>query len=127
VTVNALADDDVIDASGLAASSALLTANGGDGDDVIIGGNGPDTLNGDAGDDVIIGGPGADTIDGGTGDNVVIDSVSVASSVSAAKVVGKKWLKAHARTVRGKTVLTVDGEKTKLPRAKLAKLVRAVS
>jgi Ca2+-binding RTX toxin-like protein len=126
VTVNALADDDVIDASGLAASSALLTANGGDGDDVIIGGNGPDTLNGDAGDDVIIGGPGADTIDGGTGDNVVIDSVSVASSVSAAKV-GKKWLKAHARTVRGKTVLTVDGEKTKLPRAKLAKLVRAVS
>ena len=129
VTVNALAGDDVVDASGLAASSALLTADGGDGDDVLIGGNGGDTLLGGAGDDVIIGGPGADTIDGGTGDNVVIDSANVAAAndVSSATVVGAKWLKAHARTVKGKTVLKVDGKKTKLPRAKLAKLVRAVS
>ena len=47
--------------------------------------------------------------------------------MSSATVVGAKWLKAHARTVKGKTVLKVDGKKTKLPRAKLAKLVRAVS
>jgi predicted nicotinamide N-methyase len=53
--------------------------------------------------------------------------VAAANDVTSATVVGAKWLKAHARTVRGKTVLTVDGEKTKLPRAKLAKLVRAVS
>jgi Ca2+-binding RTX toxin-like protein len=129
ITVNALAGDDVVDASGLSASSALLTADGGDGDDVLIGGNGGDTLLGGAGDDVILGGPGADTIDGGTGDNVVIDSANVAAAndVTAATVVGSKWLKAHARTVNGKTVLKVDGKKTKLPRAKLAKLVRAVS
>ena len=126
ITVNALAGDDVVDASGLAANSALLTINGGDGDDVLIGGSGPDTILGGAGDDVIIGGPGADTLDGGTGDNVVIDTAN-ATAVRSAAVVGKSWLKSHARTVRGRTVLTVDGQKTKLPRAKLAKLVRAVS
>ena len=126
ITVNALDGDDVVDASGLAADSALLTIDGGTGDDVLIGGSGPDTILGGAGDDVIIGGPGADTLDGGTGDNVVIDTAN-ATAVKSAAVVGKSWLKAHARTVRGRTVLTVDGQKTKLPRAKLAKLVRAVS
>ena len=79
VTVNALAGDDVVDASGLAANSALLTADGGDGDDVLIGGDGDDTLLGGAGDDVLLGGPGTDIIDGGTGDNVVIDSANVAA------------------------------------------------
>ena len=32
------------------------------------------------------------------------------------------WLKSHARTVKGKTVLKVDGEKRTLPRADLAQL-----
>ena len=36
----------------------LLTANGGDGDDVLIGSAGNDTLSGGAGDDVLIGGGG---------------------------------------------------------------------
>jgi Ca2+-binding RTX toxin-like protein len=125
VTVNTLAGDDVVDASGLAASAMLLTANGGAGDDVLIGGNGNDTLNGDAGDDVLIGGPGQDTLDGGDGDNVVLDSFS-ANSVSSADAVGASWLAKHARTVKGKTVLKIDGEKHKLPRAKLAKLQRGV-
>ena len=93
---------------------------------MLIGGSGPDTILGGAGDDVILGGLGADTLDGGTGDNVVIDTAN-ATAVKSAAIVGKSWLKAHARTVRGRTVLTVDGHKTKLPRAKLAKLVRAVS
>ena len=105
VTVNALAGDDVVDASGLAATSALLTVNGGDDDDVIIGGGGADTLNGGAGDDVIIGGPGNDIIDGAPGYDVVLDAVG-ANTVSSAKVVGTKWLKTHAKTVKGKTVLT---------------------
>ena len=74
LTVNALGGDDVVDASALAADSALLTLDGGDDDDVLIGGAGDDTLLGGAGDDVIIGGPGTDTIDGAPGDNVVIDS-----------------------------------------------------
>ncbi len=126
VTINARAGDDVVDASGLAATSALLTANGDDDDDVLIGGDGNDTLNGGAGDDVIIGGLGTDVINGAPGDDVVIQSLT-AGAVRSASVRGAGWLTAHARTVKGKTVLTVDGEKTKLPRAKLGKLVRTVA
>ena len=70
--VNALAGDDVVDASGLSAVSILLTENGGDGNDVLIGGAGNDTMSGGDGDDVLIGGPGQDVLDGGTGDNVLI-------------------------------------------------------
>jgi Ca2+-binding RTX toxin-like protein len=74
LVINGLAGDDVIEASGLAAG-ILFTADGGDGDDVIIGGAGNDTLLGGAGDDVIIGGPGVDVIDGGPGDNISIQSL----------------------------------------------------
>ena len=72
LTVNALAGDDVVDASGLSSGSALLTEDGGAGDDVLIGGDGGDTLFGGADDDVLIGGPGLDTLNGGPGDNVLI-------------------------------------------------------
>jgi Ca2+-binding RTX toxin-like protein len=72
LTVNALAGDDVIEASGLAAGAILLTGDGGGDDDILIGGAGPDTLLGGAGDDVLLGGPGLDVLDGGPGDNVVI-------------------------------------------------------
>jgi Ca2+-binding RTX toxin-like protein len=65
LTVNALAGDDVIDATGLAANSVQLTADGGADDDVLLGGAGADVLLGGAGDDVLIGGPGIDTLDGG--------------------------------------------------------------
>jgi Ca2+-binding RTX toxin-like protein len=72
LTVNALAGDDVVEGSALAAGAIQLTASGGDGNDVLIGGDGADVLLGGAGDDVLIGGPGVDVLDGGTGDNVVI-------------------------------------------------------
>ena len=72
LVINGLAGDDVIDASGLTIDGASLTANGGAGDDVIIGGAGDDTLTGGDGDDVLIGGPGIDLLDGGAGDNVLI-------------------------------------------------------
>ncbi|MBE2315864.1 calcium-binding protein [Solirubrobacter sp. CPCC 204708] len=106
VTVNALAGDDVVDASGLAASALLLSVDGGDGADVIVGGAGNDTLNGGAGDDVVLGGPGTDVIDGGLGDNVVLQLVK------------------SARTVSGKTVLSLDGERRELPRADVSQLTR---
>jgi Ca2+-binding RTX toxin-like protein len=121
VVVNTLAGDDVVDASGLAADSALLTADGGAGDDVLIGGAGADTLLGGAGDDVLIGGPGNDTLDGAPGDDVVIQLVG-ADAVRSADAVGRRWLNRHARTVRSKVVLKVDGEKRKLPRAGLEQL-----
>ena len=85
---DALDGDDEVDASGLAATSALLTLNGGNGDDVLIGGDGNDVLLGGAGDEALIGGPGPDTLDGGADDNVVIQAV-VADSVRSARV-GKK-------------------------------------
>ena len=65
----------MIEASGLQAGSIQLTADGGDGNDIIIGGAGNDTLFGGPGDDVLIGGGGTDVIDGGPGDNIVIQSL----------------------------------------------------
>ncbi|MEM7544690.1 MAG: choice-of-anchor I family protein [Pseudomonadota bacterium] len=45
--------------------------DGGDGDDAISGGNGKDILSGGAGDDTILGGNGADQIDGDEGDDLL--------------------------------------------------------
>ena len=75
---------------------------------------------------VAAGGPGIDVLDGAPGSDVVLD-IAAANRVSSASVVGTKWLRKHATTVRGKTVLKLDGEKRKLPRAKLAKLKLGVS
>jgi Ca2+-binding RTX toxin-like protein len=72
LTINALGGDDVVDATGLAATGIALTLDGGDDDDVLSGGDGADTILGGAGDDVLLGGPGLDILDGGLGENVVI-------------------------------------------------------
>jgi Ca2+-binding RTX toxin-like protein len=72
IVINGLGGDDVIVASGL--SGMLLTANGGDGNDVLVGSRGNDILTGGAGNDVVIGGGGIDTLDGGTGNNIVFNS-----------------------------------------------------
>ncbi len=73
LVINGLGGDDVVEASGLPANLLLqLTADGGDGDDILIGGAGNDVLLGGAGDDVLIGGAGIDILDGGTGDNILI-------------------------------------------------------
>jgi len=81
----------------------------------------PVTLFGGAGDDVLIGGAGQDVLDGGDGGNVVI-AIAARNDVSQAKVVGKRWVAKHARTVKGRTVLTHSGEKHRLPRATVARL-----
>ena len=98
LTVNALAGDDVIDASDVAATAMLLTLDGADGADVLVGGDGNDIIRGGAGDDVVLGGPGTDVVDGGIGDNVVMQGFAPG-----------------ARTVNGKTVLSVAGGQLKLP------------
>jgi len=49
--------------------NANVHANGGSGDDVLIGGNGNDTLNGGTGNDIIAGRGGNDTISGGDGND----------------------------------------------------------
>jgi Ca2+-binding RTX toxin-like protein len=61
--VDALDGNDTVDASGLAATTAKLTIDGGAGDDV---------LTGSAGDDVLIGGPGLDVLHGGPGNDTLI-------------------------------------------------------
>ena len=53
LTLNALAGDDVVEASGLSAGSIQLTEDGGAGNDVLVGGAGNDVLLGGAGDDVL--------------------------------------------------------------------------
>ena len=79
LVINGLGGDDVITASGL--SGIQLTADGGVGNDVLIGSPGNDTLLGGAGDDVLIGDSGADILDGGTGDNVLIRDGAFAPQV----------------------------------------------
>jgi Ca2+-binding RTX toxin-like protein len=70
VQVDALGGADAVEGSGLVGVG--LVAFGGEGDDVLIGGTGADSLFGEGGDDVLLGGPGVDLLDGGTGDNIVI-------------------------------------------------------
>jgi Ca2+-binding RTX toxin-like protein len=123
LTVSGLAGDDVVDATGLAAGSIQLTADGGAGNDVLIGGDGSDTLLGGPGDDVLVGGPGIDILDGGDGDDIEIQSLG-ADRVTSATTVGSRWLTTHARTVGGRTVLDVGGKERTLPRAGLAELAR---
>src|SRR5262249_17079144 len=53
IVINGLGGDDAITASGL--TGMLLTENGGDCNDVLIGSPGNDTLNGGNGDDVLLG------------------------------------------------------------------------
>lgn len=72
LVINGLAGDDVIDASSVPAGSIGLVLNGGDGDDILLGGAGGSSLSGGAGDDVLIGGVGNDTLSGGAGDNILI-------------------------------------------------------
>jgi Ca2+-binding RTX toxin-like protein len=72
LVVNALAGDDVVDASALAAGAVQLTVDGGDDDDVLVGSDGNDVLLGGAGEDNLVGGPGDDVLDGGPGDDTEI-------------------------------------------------------
>jgi len=126
LTLNMLAGDDVVDASGLAAGGIQLTINGGDGADVLLGGAGNDVLNGGAGDDVLIGGDGIDVINGDDGDDVEIQLVG-GDTVTSATTADKQWLAKHVKIVDGKTVLEVGGKKQKLPKADLSELVRAAA
>jgi Ca2+-binding RTX toxin-like protein len=83
IVINGLGGDDVINAQGLG-SAMQLVANGGDGNDVLLGGNGIETLNGEAGDDILIGGGAQNVLDGGPGNNVVIPGGPAAPTGGAA-------------------------------------------
>jgi Ca2+-binding RTX toxin-like protein len=116
VTINSLAGDDVIDASGVGVGTAALTLDLGQGDDVGIGGNGNDTILGGDGDDVLLGGPGVDTLDGGAGDNVLIQGENLAAGVAQ----DQQWLENHTEVVDGQTVLDNGAKSYAIPAADLA-------
>ena len=94
LVINGLGGDDVINASGLTGPIQLI-ADGGDGNDILIGSRGTDTLNGSAGDDILIGNGGQDALNGGPGNNLTFNAPVVAGSstngspASAAAVLGQ--------------------------------------
>ena len=114
-TVSGRDGDDVVDASGIAAGSMLLTLNGDIGDDVLIGGDGDDVISGNEGDDVLLGGPGTDTLDGGPGDDTLIDGEIVTDGL----VAGEEWLDEHTRLVDDQSVLDVNDKSFTVPEADL--------
>ena len=67
LTLNALAGNDTVNASGVGVGATLLTLNGDAGNDSLTGGDGDDTITGGADNDFLRGGPGIDALDGGTG------------------------------------------------------------
>ena len=77
IHIAGLGGDDVIDASGLGTNGPKVILDGGDGNDVLVGSHGNETMNGGAGDDVLIGNGGIDILDGGPGDNIVIAALHV--------------------------------------------------
>jgi len=72
LTLRTLNGNDIVDASQLSADAIRLVADGGNGNDLLVGGAGNDTLLGGNGDDILIGGLGKDVLDGGNGYDVVI-------------------------------------------------------
>ncbi|HET9013706.1 MAG TPA: hypothetical protein VFN38_17905, partial [Gemmatimonadaceae bacterium] len=101
LVINGLAGDDVIEASGLAAGGILLTADGGDGSDVLIGSDGNDVLLGGAGDDVLLGGLGIDVLDGGDGDDIEIQLVADEPVKLVGDSASFEWLAAHDSQIDG--------------------------
>ena len=99
IVINGLGGDDVIQASGL--SGMLLTANGGDGDDVVIGSHGNDILTGGNGDDVLVGNGGQDVLDGGPGDNVLLNAATPAPHVAGLAQLGQAMASAFVPTGGG--------------------------
>jgi Ca2+-binding RTX toxin-like protein len=72
LSVLARGGNDAVLATGLAANVVTYAADGGAGNDLLIGSLGNDRLTGGDGDDFLLGRPGNDTLDGGAGHNVVI-------------------------------------------------------
>jgi Ca2+-binding RTX toxin-like protein len=65
------ADADLIDASTVAASAAVLALDGGDGNDVLLASRGATSLRGGTGNDLLVGNAGNDVLDGGAGNDAL--------------------------------------------------------
>jgi Ca2+-binding RTX toxin-like protein len=69
--VRGVGGNDVISASALPAGTVLLTLDGGNDNDTLVGTGGVDTLLGGSGDDLVLGGGGGDTIQGNAADDTL--------------------------------------------------------
>ena len=124
LTVNLLAGDDVVDASGVAAGSIQLTLDGGASTMSSSAATATTPSWADPATTCSSAAPGIDTLDGGGDDDVIIQLVgddAVTSARSPTRVAQK-----NARIVDGKTVLDVGGKQRTLPRADLSQLVQDV-
>lgn len=78
-----------------------VTLQGGNGNDVLIGGSAKDTLSGGAGRDLLIGGGGTDTLTGDAGDDILIGGLCAYASNSAAiDAIMAEWTSPNAYSVR---------------------------
>ena len=71
IEIRGLGGNDSIDASDLGTAEIRLLADGGAGDDVLLGGDGDDILTGGDGADVLFAGAGDNVVFGGAGDDVL--------------------------------------------------------
>jgi Ca2+-binding RTX toxin-like protein len=110
LVINGLGGDDVINATGLG-GAMVLTANGGDGNDILLGGNGSEVLNGGAGDDILIGGSPQNVLDGGPGNNTVMPGGAVAAPTPAfaasASVLGQFMASSFVSTGTGQDATAI--------------------
>jgi parallel beta-helix repeat protein len=103
VLIYGLAGDDNIQASGTI--TVPLWLNGGDGNDRLNGGNGPNVLLGGAGNDTITGGSGRDLVIGGTGADQIVgnggDDLMIGGTTAfdandvALKAIDAEWTSGH--------------------------------
>lgn len=82
-------------------TAGAVTLNGGDGDDVLVGGSKNDVLNGGSGRDILIGGLGADSLDGGSQDDLLIGGTStLAGTTSALNAIRNEWISGNSYATR---------------------------
>jgi Ca2+-binding RTX toxin-like protein len=109
--------DDVVMATSLLAPARAF-ADGGDGDDALLGSDGDDVLSGGNGDDVLLGNLGTDTLNGGPGDDILLGGEIVTDGL----VPTKAWLARNVRTVNGNTVFDLGEKELTVPGVRAASL-----
>ena len=77
------------------------TINGGNGNNILIGGTGNDTLTAGTGRSILIGGLGVDTLQGGSADDILIGgTLSLSSNLTALIAIQKEWVSTDSYAVR---------------------------
>lgn len=87
-----------------------VTLQGGNGDDILIGGSKNDSLVGGVGRDLLIGGAGTDTLGGDAGDDILIGGTSsLSSNLTALNAIMAEWTSANSYATRVANLLNGGG------------------